>query len=264
MSFSRAVLGRTVGCAASLMLLLAASPSVLAEDTPANRTAEPVAEVSAGAPVQSPDEVTIQNADAILMAYAKFDQKALTPADHKIIARAIDASMAALMLQDLERQAAAAAANQEAEQVIEPPQPAPRAQTDRTPRARAAQAERTPSLADEAAPQSGAERQAARRFSAASPRRRGAPEPRTTREPPAKPVEVQQAQKPTKEQAEAGCAKAPPGGLEPTPPDQPQPEFVAENPKIRLENVWKGDSAIGTFKIKNTGAGPLAIRLKGG
>ena len=67
------------------------------------------------------------------------------------------------------------------------------------------------------------------------------------------------------DQAKAGGCGSKGTSAAPTPsPDGPQPQWVCENPKITLDPVWSGTSAVFVFKVGNTGEGPLNIRVKGG
>lgn len=71
----------------------------------------------------------------------------------------------------------------------------------------------------------------------------------------------------------AGAASQPAGGcgshggaeteLVFPPPDQPQPKLVLDDPRREI-SIWRGEPHEFTWEVKNTGEGPLAIRLKGG
>ncbi len=71
----------------------------------------------------------------------------------------------------------------------------------------------------------------------------------------------------------AGAASQPAGGcgshggaeaeLVFPPPDQPQPKLTLDDPRREI-SIWRGEPHEFTWEVKNTGEGPLAIRLKGG
>ena len=60
--------------------------------------------------------------------------------------------------------------------------------------------------------------------------------------------------------AQPGAAKA-----DPKPTTQgPAPQYVCEKPNVDFGEIWEGKSLSVSWVIKNTGAGDLNIKLKGG